>query len=132
VEAPIGRHARDRRRMAVTTSGRAAVTHYRVLRRFGAHTLLRVILETGRTHQIRVHMAHIRHPLLGDRAYGSRPRFPAGADESLRELIRSFPRQALHASRLELVHPATRRELCWDAALPEDMQRLIDALRRHS
>jgi 23S rRNA pseudouridine1911/1915/1917 synthase len=114
--------------MAVVTGGRAAVSHYRIIRRFRAHTLLRVILETGRTHQIRVHMAHIRHPVVGDRAYGARPRLPAGAPESLRDLIRSFPRQALHASSLGLIHPATRRAMRWEAPLPADMQSLIDAL----
>jgi 23S rRNA pseudouridine1911/1915/1917 synthase len=128
VEAPIGRHPRERRRMGVVASGRASVTHYRILRRFAAHTLVRVILETGRTHQIRVHMAHIHHPVLGDRTYGGRPRLPAGAPEPVRDLIRAFPRQALHAATLALVHPATRRELRWDVPLPDDMQRLIGAL----
>jgi 23S rRNA pseudouridine1911/1915/1917 synthase len=132
VDAPIGRHPRERRRMAVVAGGRPAVTHYRVLQRFAAHTLLRVMLETGRTHQIRVHMAHIRHPVVGDRVYGGRPRPPAGASGNLRNLIRSFPRQALHAGRLGLVHPATRREMHWESPMPEDMQQLIDALRRES
>jgi len=128
VDAPIARHPRERRRMGVVAGGRAAVTHYRVIRRFAAHTLLRVILETGRTHQIRVHMAHIRHPVVGDRTYGARPRVPAGSSEPLKSLVRSFPRQALHASGLALVHPATRREMDWNAPVPADMQRLIDAL----
>jgi len=127
VDAPVGRHPRERRRMAILEGGRAAITHYRVVRRFTAHTLLRVTLETGRTHQIRVHMAHLRHPVLGDRVYG-RPRVPAGTPEPLRQLIRAFPRQALHAGALALVHPATRREMRWEAPVPEDMQQLIDAL----
>jgi 23S rRNA pseudouridine1911/1915/1917 synthase len=128
IEAPIGRHPRERRRMGVVAVGRAAVTHYRILRRFAAHTLVRVILETGRTHQIRVHMAHIHHPVLGDRAYGGRPRLPAGASEPVRELIRAFPRQALHAAALALVHPGTRKEMQWEAPVPDDMQKLVDAL----
>jgi 23S rRNA pseudouridine1911/1915/1917 synthase len=132
IDAPIARHPRERRRMAVVAGGRAAVTHYRVLRRFRAHTLLRVTLETGRTHQIRVHMAHLHHPVVGDRAYGARPRLPAGAPESLRNLLGAFPRQALHASGLGLVHPATRRAMRWEAPLPADMQSLIDALDEKS
>lgn len=128
IEAPIGRHPRERRRMGVIAAGRAAVTHYRILRRFAAHTLVRVTLETGRTHQIRVHMAHIHHPVLGDRTYGGRPRLPAGAPERVRELIRAFPRQALHAAALALAHPGTQEEMRWESPVPDDMQELIGVL----
>ena len=128
VDAPLGRHPVQRTRMAVRDSGKAAVTHYRVLRRFRAHTHILCRLETGRTHQIRVHMAHLRHPLVGDPVYGGRPRFPKGVTPALREQLQSFPRQALHASRLALAHPVTNRPVSWDAPLPEDMQRLLAAL----
>ena len=126
---PIGRHRSQRTRMAVRADGRRAVTHYRVVRRFRAHTLVRVTLETGRTHQIRVHLAHLGFPLVGDPLYGGRRRIPRRLHEprSLAEL-RSFPRQALHAARLALTHPLTGRELQWEAPLPQDMQRLLAAL----
>ncbi len=129
VDAPIGRHPRERTRMAVVHAGREAVTHYRVAQRFRAHTHVRVSLTTGRTHQIRVHMAHIGHPVVGDPVYGGRLRLPAGAGEALREALRGFRRQALHASRLSLVHPSTAEQMSWRSPLPEDMQNLIAALR---
>lgn len=128
VEAPIGRHPVDRKRMAVVTGGKPAVSHYRVVERFRAHTLLRVALETGRTHQIRVHMAHRRYPLLGDPVYGGRPRPPLGSNQALNALLRSFPRQALHATRLALTHPEGQ-ELSWEVPPPADMQALLTALR---
>lgn len=129
VEANIGRHPVDRKRMAVRrTGGKPAVTHYRVERRFPAHTLLRVRLETGRTHQIRVHLAHIHHPIVGDPVYGGRMKLPGGTGEAVREAIRSFRRQALHAGRLALTHPDTGESCQWQAPVPEDMQRLIDTL----
>ena len=128
VDAPLGRHPVQRTRMAVRESGRSAVTHYRVIRRFRAHTHILCRLETGRTHQIRVHMAHIHHPLVGDPVYGGRPRFPKGVSQALREQLETFPRQALHASRLELIHPATGLQVGWESPLPEDMQRLLAAL----
>lgn len=131
VDAPIGRSQRDRKRMAVTEGGKPAVTHYRVAERFSAHTLLRVHLETGRTHQIRVHMAHIHHPLVGDPVYGGRPKLPKGAGEELREALGSLRRQALHAARLTLVHPSTGETMSWDALRPQDMEAVLDALRRH-
>ena len=131
VDAPIGRHKIQRKRMAVTDSGKPAVTHYRIIKKFPAHTLIRLQLESGRTHQIRVHMAHIRHPVVGDPLYGGRPRFPKGASESLRQSLQAFPRQALHASKLTLRHPTTGEEMCWAAPLPEDMQGLIAALEAH-
>ncbi len=131
VDAPIGRHFRDRKRMTVTDGGKPAVTHYRVEERFNAHTLLRVHLETGRTHQIRVHMAHIHHPLVGDPVYGGRPKLPKGADEALREILSGLRRQALHAARLTLAHPVSGESCRWDAPRPEDMERVLRALREH-
>jgi len=128
VDAPIARHRVDRKRMAVRTGGRPAVTHYRVIARFRAHTHLRVVLETGRTHQIRVHLAHLGHPIVGDPVYG-RLRVPRGATSQLIAALRAFKRQALHAERLELEHPATGQRLHWTAPLPDDMQALLDALR---
>ncbi len=129
VDAPIGRHRVDRKRMAVTSGGKPAVTHYRVAQRFAAHTLLKVSLESGRTHQIRVHMAHIRHPLVGDPVYGGRLRIPAGCSGELAETLRGFRRQALHAGRLGLIHPASGEAMAWHSPLPEDMARLIDVLQ---
>ena len=129
VEAPIGRHPRDRLRMAVVASGKPAVTHYRVLERFPAHTLLEVRLETGRTHQIRVHMAHIRYPLVGDPLYAGRQKLPRRAAPRLHEALTGFRRQALHAARLELTHPASGERLSWQAEIPDDFMRLLDVLR---
>jgi len=128
VDAPIGRHATDRKRMAVTSFGKPAVTHYRIEARYRAHTLVRVNLETGRTHQIRVHMAHIRHPLLGDPVYGGRPRPPAGMSAAARAAVLAFPRQALHATRLALRNPASGEVLEWHSPLPGDMVELIRVL----
>ena len=131
VEEPIGRHPVDRKRMAVVASGKPAITHYLVEERFEGYTLLRVSLETGRTHQIRVHMAHIRFPMVGDPVYGGRARTPAGLSEEVREAILKFPRQALHATRLGLVHPVTGEEMQWEAPPPEDMQELLSFMREH-
>ena len=132
VDAPVGRHPVDRQRMAVTPGGKPAVTHYRVLSRFRAHALLRIKLETGRTHQIRVHMAHIRFPLLGDRVYGGRPRVPPGASPRCIETIQQFRRQALHAERLALTHPATGERLEWQAELPSDLVELLAVLSENA
>jgi 23S rRNA pseudouridine1911/1915/1917 synthase len=129
VDAPIGRHAVDRKRMAVVRGGKPAVTHYRVLERFRGHTHVRVRLETGRTHQIRVHMANIHCPLVGDPVYGGRPRIPKGSSEALRQALRGFPRQALHAIRLTLLHPGSGEEMSWETPLPEDMRQLLAVLR---
>lgn len=128
VDQPIGRHPVDRKRMAVRSAGREAITHYRIARRFKAHTLLDVKLETGRTHQIRVHMAHQRLPLVGDSVYGGRFRAPASASEALRARLRHFPRQALHAAELAFEHPADGRRKSWQRPLPADMQALIHVL----
>jgi len=129
VDAPLGRHPQHRTRMAVTHGGREAVTHYRVMERFRGHSLLSVRLETGRTHQIRVHMAHINHPIVGDPVYGGRLRIPKGATERLLDMLTGFRRQALHAAELGLTHPFTGQELLWQSPLPEDMQLLLDCLR---
>jgi len=129
VQAPIGRHPTARTRMAVTTAGKPAVTHFRVLERFRAHSYLRVNLETGRTHQIRVHLAHVRHPIVGDPVYGGRPRLPPRPSPALVEALRSFGRQALHAHRLSLAHPASGDWLEWESPVPADMERLLAALR---
>ncbi len=115
IDAPIGRHPRDRKKMAVIGDGRSAITHYRVLTRFPKNTHLQVQLETGRTHQIRVHMAHVKHPIVGDKTYAGR-------------IQHNFPRQALHARRLSLIHPRTGEEMTWEAPLPADMQQLLKDL----
>ncbi len=129
VNEPIGRHPVDRKRMAVRgQGGKEAITHYRVERRFRAHTHVKVRLETGRTHQIRVHLAHIRYPLVGDAVYGGRLRLPSGAEEALVALLRGFHRQALHAALLGLHHPVSGEWLQWQAPLPDDMQQLLSAL----
>ncbi|MCX4188517.1 23S rRNA pseudouridine(1911/1915/1917) synthase RluD [Methylophaga sp. OBS4] len=128
VDEPIGRHHIDRKRMTVSQTGKPAVTHYRVIQRFRAHTHIRCKLETGRTHQIRVHMAHIRHPLLGDPVYGGRFKIPKGMSESCRETVQAFRRQALHAGVLGFKHPTTGEDVSWQVDLPEDMQTLLDAL----
>jgi 23S rRNA pseudouridine1911/1915/1917 synthase len=130
IDAPIDRHPIDRVRMAVRQGGREAVTHYRVIRRYRAHTHVRVELETGRTHQIRVHMAHAGYPLVGDKVYGGRLAFPKGASEGLRQALRGFPRQALHAARLKFDHPTTGRPLEFASALPPDLRALVDELAR--
>ena len=131
IDAPIGRHPRERKKMAVVSSGKPAVTHYRLVERFAAHTHIRCKLESGRTHQIRVHMAHVKHPLVGDQLYGGRMRLPKGSTEELREVLSGFNRQALHARQLTLEHPETGEVLTWEVPLPEDMVHLIEALRKH-
>ncbi|MEO1035091.1 MAG: 23S rRNA pseudouridine(1911/1915/1917) synthase RluD [Pseudomonadota bacterium] len=132
VDAPIRRHPTQRTRMAVHPEGREARTHYRVMQRFAAHTEIRVRLETGRTHQIRVHMAHIRHPLLGDPVYGGRLRLPKGANEALVEQLRRFNRQALHAERLTLAHPDSGDEVTVEVPPPTDYLALAKALEEHA
>ena len=128
VDAPIGRHPRNRKKMAVVPSGRPAISHFRVLRRFGAATHLQVSLETGRTHQIRVHMSHLGHPLIGDPVYGKSPKRNSGLSAAQVEFIRAFPRQALHARVLELTHPGSGDQLRFEAKLPDDFEQLIRAL----
>ena len=128
-DAPIDRHPRDRIRMAVREDGRDAVTHFRLRERFRAHTALECRLETGRTHQIRVHMAHLKHPIVGDPLYGGPLRLPRGASEALVEALRGFRRQALHAETLEFRHPASGEPLRVSAPVPADLAALMDALR---
>ena len=130
VDAPIGRHRTQRTRMAVRNDGREAITHYRIVKRFRAHTLARVQLETGRTHQIRVHLAHGGYPIVGDPVYGGRRRLPAGCSAALAAALIAFPRQALHATRLALAHPSTGRELEWESPMPADMAGLVAALEK--
>ena len=130
--APIDRHPRDRIRMAVREDGRDAVTHYRLRERFRAHTLLECRLETGRTHQIRVHMAHLKHPIVGDPLYGGPLKLPRGATEELIETLRGFRRQALHAETLEFAHPVTGEPVRCTAPVPEDLQHLVRVLRDDS
>jgi 23S rRNA pseudouridine1911/1915/1917 synthase len=129
VDEPIARHPIQRKRMAVIETGKAAVTHYRVMDHFRAHTRLKIKLETGRTHQIRVHMAHIHHPLLGDQVYGSRLQLPKGATPELVQLLRQFKRQALHAFELSFIHPTSDEQVTFNASLPEDLQQLIKVLK---
>lgn len=115
IDEPIGRHPKDRKKMAVVGDGREAITHYRVIKKFAKHTHVHVELETGRTHQIRVHMAHVRHPIVGDKTYAPR-------------LQHNFPRQALHAKSLGIIHPRTGEEISWTSELPQDMQDLLASL----
>jgi 23S rRNA pseudouridine1911/1915/1917 synthase len=131
VNAPIGRHPIQRKLMAVLTAGgKRAVTHYRVIKRYPHHTYIKVNLETGRTHQIRVHMAHIGFPLVGDQTYGNRFKIPKGANQHLVDTLKNFPRQALHAAKLGLEHPGTGEYVEWTAPLPSDFQHLVEALDR--
>lgn len=131
IEAPIGRHPVFRKRMAVTDGGKPAVTHYRILKKYRHHTHILVTLETGRTHQIRVHMAHIHHPVTGDPVYGGRNRLPKNISSGLRQAIQNFPRQALHASALTLVHPVSREKLTWTVPVPEDIRLLLAVIERN-
>ena len=131
-DAPIDRHPRDRLRMAVREDGRDAVTHYRLRERFRAHTALECRLETGRTHQIRVHMAHLKHPIIGDPLYGGALKLPKGATDELVAQLRGFRRQALHAETLEFVHPITGEAIRNSAPVPADMLALMKALREDS
>ena len=128
VDEPIARHSRDRKKMTVTPFGKPAVTHYRLIKKFEHHTHVRVKLETGRTHQIRVHMAHIGYPLVGDTTYAGRSRVPAGTSSEFKEALKAFPRQALHAKKLTLAHPADEEEVSWEVELPEDMLALLDLI----
>lgn len=128
VDAPMGRHPKQRKKMAVIPLGKPAITHYTLLKKYDGFTLLRVQLETGRTHQIRVHMAHKQNPLVGDPVYGGRPKLPKGCPEACIHALQGFKRQALHAWRLSFDHPITHAPLSFEAPLPEDMQALLDEL----
>ena len=131
IETGIARHPRERKKMSVQTAGKPAVTHFQVRAKFAHYSQVALQLETGRTHQIRVHMAHIKHPLLGDPVYGGRQRLPSGLDDRLLPMIRGFGRQALHAEALEFIHPGSRQTMRFEAGLPDDMRRLLDALARY-
>ena len=129
VDAPLGRHPKQRKKMAVLDlGGKEAITHYRLIKRFSSHTHVRLKLETGRTHQIRVHMAHIQYPLVGDFTYAGRFRIPKGVNDELLDCLRDFKRQALHAAKLGLVHPNTGDYVEWTCDLPEDMQILLKTM----
>lgn len=130
VNQPIGRHVNKRVQMAVIGNGKAAITHYRVIKKYRAHTHIRVILETGRTHQIRVHMAYIKHPVVGDPVYSGRAHLPKGISHLLRDKLQKFPRQALHACTINLVHPATGKPVQYEIDLPQDMQNLLMDLEK--
>ena len=130
ISEPIGRHPQDRKRMCVRAGGRKAITHYRISERYRQHTRLQVSLETGRTHQIRVHLAHIRKAIVGDPVYGGRLRIPANSSEPLQQGLREFKRQALHATKLGLMHPVNGDNLEWQVDCPDDMQNLIALLQQ--
>ena len=132
LEAPIGRHKIKRTAMAVTDSGKEAVTHYRIIERFNGFTHIKVNLETGRTHQIRVHMAHIYHPIVGDQTYGGRVKIPKDTGEKLRNYLQHFKRQALHAKKISLTHPKTGQIITAEAPLPDDMAMLLHLLRTNA
>jgi 23S rRNA pseudouridine1911/1915/1917 synthase len=130
VDEPIGRHRTQRIKMAVRRDGRAAVTHFRIEKKYRAHTLARVRLETGRTHQIRVHLAHVGYPIVGDPVYGGRRRLPAGATPALKAALEGFRRQALHAERLSFTHPRSGEPVSYHAPLPADLRELLGELER--
>ena len=125
INKPLGRHAVNRKKRAIVEMGQEAVTHYRVKKRFRAHTHVDVKLETGRTHQIRVHMAYLKHTIVGDQMYGGRLQLPAACSAELSEYLRNFKRQALHARRLALVHPLDQAAMSWEIERPQDMNELI-------
>lgn len=129
VDQPMGRHPRDRKRMAVVAGGKKAISHFRILQPFKGFTHIEVSLQTGRTHQIRVHLAHLGHPLVGDATYGRKPRSVRGMDAELITAIKAFPRQALHARFLTFQHPSDQREIRFEAALPQDMLDLLGVLQ---
>ena len=128
IETGIARHPRERKKMSVQEHGKSAITHFQVIQKFAHYSLVKLQLETGRTHQIRVHMNHIKYPLIGDPVYGGGNRIPAGIDERLAPIVRDFKRQALHAQRLEFIHPRTREAVSFSAELPLDFQHLLDSL----
>ena len=130
VDEPIGRDPRDRVKQAVLTSGKEARTHYRAIDRFKSHTHVKAILETGRTHQIRVHLSYVGHSLIGDPMYGGRVRFPKKASEELKDALLNFKRQALHSKKLILTHPISGELMSWKAPLPDDMVGLLEVLKK--
>lgn len=128
IDQPIGRHPVKRVQMAVVSTGKPAITHYRIIKKYRSHTHIRVFLETGRTHQIRVHMSWIKHPVVGDPVYSGRVQLPKAGHLNLYNALKSFRRQALHASAISLQHPESGKELRFEAPLPDDMSNLIIAL----
>ena len=130
VDQPIGRDSKDRVKQAISESGKEATTHYRAIDRFKSHTHVKAILETGRTHQIRVHLSYVGHSLVGDPMYGGRVRFPKKASEELKEALRNFKRQALHSKKLTLNHPISGEVMSWKAPLPDDMLELLSVLKK--
>jgi 23S rRNA pseudouridine1911/1915/1917 synthase len=130
IDEPVGRHPVDRKRMSIRPEGKPAVTHYTVIERFAAHTYINVVLETGRTHQIRVHFAHRRHALVGDQVYGGRLALPAGASDEVIAMLRSFRRQALHATKLEFNHPMSGEEMRLEVEPPADFESVLEVLRQ--
>jgi len=130
VDEPIGRDPKDRVKQAVLMNGKEATTHYRAIDRFKSHTHVKAILETGRTHQIRVHLSHVGHSLIGDPMYGGRVRFPKKASEELKDALVNFTRQALHSKKLTLTHPISGELMSWKAPLPDDMIRLLEVLKK--
>ena len=130
VDEPVGRDPKDRVKQAVSVSGKDATTHYRAIDRFKSHTHVKAILETGRTHQIRVHLSYVGHSLIGDPMYGGRVRFPKKASEELKEALLNFKRQALHSKKLTLTHPISGESMSWKAPLPDDMLGLLEVLKK--
>jgi 23S rRNA pseudouridine1911/1915/1917 synthase len=129
VNEPIGRDSKDRVKQAVSQNVKEATTHYRAINRFKSHTHVKVILETGRTHQIRVHLSYVGHSLVGDPMYGGRVRFPKKASEELKEVLLNFNRQALHSKKLTLIHPISGEVMSWKVPLPDDMLKLLSVLK---
>ena len=129
INKPIGRHPKIRTKQAVTHNGKEAITRFSVLESLGGYSLLRVNLETGRTHQIRVHLSHIGYPIVGDPVYGNRSKFSPGSNEAFKKVISSFKRQALHAEEIELIHPSTKELISFKASMPSDMQTLLDDIK---
>lgn len=130
IDEPLGRHPHSRTQMAVVSDGKEAITHYRVLERFNHHTYLKVFLETGRTHQIRVHLAHIRYPILGDKTYNHRGLLPRNCSDYLKHQLKGITRQALHAYRLEFIHPESDEPVSFNSEIPDDIQNILSALRK--
>jgi len=130
IEEPIGRDPKDRVKQAVSVSGKEATTHYRAIDRFKSHTHVKAILETGRTHQIRVHLSYVGHSLIGDPMYGGRVRFPKKASDELKDALLNFKRQALHSKKLTLTHPISGESMSWKASLPDDMLKLLEVLKK--
>jgi len=128
IDQALGRHPVNRKKQAIVHNGKDAITHYKVIKRYRSHTHVRVKLETGRTHQIRVHFAHLQYPLVGDQLYGGRLRIPPNCGESLEKTLRRFKRQALHARLLSLLHPLDGQQMSWEIDLPADILSLLNSL----